>query len=105
MSYLVTLLKDDAIMTMPPYDFWLKGSEHIAHWFLNQGIACKGSRLIATMANGQPAFASYKPSPDGDGWTPWSVQVLDVRDGKIVGHHNFLDTSIYSQFGLPEHLG
>ena len=102
-SSLVALLKDDAIMTMPPYDFWLQGSQYIAHWFLNQGIACKGSRLVATMANGQPAFASYKIDPVG-GWAPWSVQVLDVRDGIIVGHHNFLDTSIFEKFGLPLHL-
>lgn len=102
-SSLVTMLKEDAIMTMPPYDFWLRGSKDIAHWFLNQGIACRGSRLVATMANGQPAFASYKIHPAG-GWAPWSVQVLDVREGVIVGHHNFLDTSIYGLFGLPLHL-
>lgn len=100
---LVTLLRDDAVMTMPPYDFWLRGSHYIAHWFLNQGIACKGSRLVPTMANGQPAFASYKVDPAG-GWEPWSIQVLDVRGGVIVGHHNFLDTSVYELFGLPLHL-
>jgi RNA polymerase sigma-70 factor (ECF subfamily) len=90
-------------MTMPPHDFWLQGAPYIAHWFLNQGIGCKGSRLVATMANGQPAFASYKIDPAG-GWAPWSVQVLDVRDGAIVGHHNFLDTSVFEIFGLPLHL-
>jgi RNA polymerase sigma-70 factor (ECF subfamily) len=69
-------------------------------WFLGQGIGCEGSRLVATAANGQAAFGSYRVSPDG-GWTPWAVQVIDVAGGRIVGHHNFLDTDLFAFFGLP----
>jgi RNA polymerase sigma-70 factor (ECF subfamily) len=100
---LVALLHDDAVMSMPPYNFWLQGPEQMGRWFLGQGIGCCGSRLVATAANGQAAFGSYRPDSDG-GWTPWAIQVLDVVGGRIVGHHNFLDTDLFAVFGLPPRL-
>jgi RNA polymerase sigma-70 factor (ECF subfamily) len=100
---LVVLLHDDAVMSMPPYNFWLQGPEQMGKWFLGQGIGCCGSRLVATAANGQAAFGSYRPDPDG-GWSPWALQVLDVAGGRIVGHHNFLDTNLFAFFGLPARL-
>jgi RNA polymerase sigma-70 factor, ECF subfamily len=100
---LVALLHDDAVMTVPPYNFWLQGPTEMGRFFLGQGIGCQGSRLLATAANGQAAFGSYKPDPAG-GWTPWAVQVLDVAGGRIVGHHNFLDTELFAVFGLPPRL-
>jgi RNA polymerase sigma-70 factor (ECF subfamily) len=100
---LVALLHEDAVMSMPPYNFWLQGPEEMGRWFLGQGIGCCGSRLVATAANGQAAFGSYRPDADG-GWTPWAIQVLDVVGGRIVGHHNFLDTDLFAVFGLPARL-
>jgi len=100
---LVALLHNDAVMTMPPYNFWLQGPSEMGRFFLGQGIGCQGSRLIATAANGQAAFASYKIDPDG-GWSPWAVQIIDVAGGRIVGHHNFLDTDLFAFFGLPPRL-
>ncbi|HTC81782.1 MAG TPA: RNA polymerase subunit sigma-70, partial [Acidimicrobiia bacterium] len=44
---LVTLLHDDAVMSMPPYNFWLQGPSEMGKWFLGQGIGCRGSRLVA----------------------------------------------------------
>jgi RNA polymerase sigma-70 factor, ECF subfamily len=100
---LVALLHDDAVMSMPPYNFWLQGPAELGRFFLGQGIGCQGSRLVATSANGQAAFGSYKPHPSG-GWTPWALQVIDVAGGRIVGHHNFLDTDLFAFFGLPSRL-
>jgi RNA polymerase sigma-70 factor (ECF subfamily) len=100
---LVALLHDDAVMTMPPFNFWLQGPTEMGRFFLGQGIGCQGSRLLATAANGQAAFGSYKPDPGG-GLTPWAVQLIDVAGGSIVGHHNFLDTDLFAVFGLPPRL-
>ncbi|MDQ4071229.1 MAG: sigma-70 family RNA polymerase sigma factor [Actinomycetota bacterium] len=102
-SSLVTLLRDDVVMSMPPFDFWLRGPDQMAKWFVGEGIACKGSRLVAVEANGMAAFASYKPSPEG-GHKPWSIQVLELSGNRVVGHHNFLDTRLFEVFGLPDHL-
>ena len=100
---LVALLRDDAIMSMPPYDFWLQGPEDMGQWFGGAGIGCKGSRLLATFANGCAAFGSYRIDPAG-GHAPWALQVIEVSGDRIVGHHNFLDTSLFAAFGLPDHL-
>jgi len=102
-SSLVSLLRDDVVMSMPPYDFWLRGPVEMAKWFLGQGIGCKGSRLLAVEANGSAAFASYKRDPNG-GHAPWSIQVIEMSGDRIVGHHNFLDTALFAAFGLPAHL-
>lgn len=103
---LTTLLHEDAVLSMPPFDLWLQGHADIAAWHLNQGIGCKGSRLVPTTANGMPAFGQYRPREDGrPGWTPWALQVLEVSDGKIVGLNAFLDTARwFPLFGLPEQL-
>jgi RNA polymerase sigma-70 factor, ECF subfamily len=100
---LVSLLHEDAVMSMPPYDLWLQGPAEMEKWFLGEGIGCRGSRLVATAANGQAAFGSYRPSPDG-GWVPWAIQLVDIADGRIVGHHSFLDTDLFAVFGLPARL-
>ncbi len=100
---LVALLRDDVIMSMPPFDFWLSGPVEMGKFFLGAGAGCRGSRLVATEANGDVAFASYKPDPNG-GWAPWSIQVLEVSGDRIVGHHNFLDTDLFAVFGLPSRL-
>ena len=102
-SSLVSLLRDDVVMSMPPYDFWLSGPEEMAKFFVGAGIGCEGSRLVAVEANGMAAFASYKPAPEG-GHRPWSIQVLEISGDRIVGHHNFLDTSLFTVFGLPDRL-
>jgi RNA polymerase sigma-70 factor (ECF subfamily) len=102
-SSLVTLLHDDAIMSMPPYDFWLRGPVEMGRWLLGEGSGCRGSRLVATAANGGIAFGSYRVDPEG-GHMPFALQVLEVSGGRIVGHHNFLDTTLFAAFGLPAHL-
>jgi RNA polymerase sigma-70 factor (ECF subfamily) len=100
---LVALLHEDAVMSMPPYDFWLQGPEQMGRWFLGEGAGCRGSRLVVTAANGGTAFGSYRPDPEG-GWSPFALQLLEVSGGRIIGHHNFLDTSLFERFGLPAHL-
>jgi RNA polymerase sigma-70 factor (ECF subfamily) len=100
---LVTILHEDAVMTMPPYDFWLRGPVEMGRFFLGAGIGCRGSRLVATWANGSAAYGSYKPDAQG-GHYPWALQVIEVSGDRIVGHHNFLDTNLFAFFGLPAHL-
>nr|WSW67199.1 sigma-70 family RNA polymerase sigma factor [Streptomyces sp. NBC_00995] len=105
MKALTALLHEDAIMTMPPFDLWLRGHDDITGFMLSLGASCEGSRLVATSANGTPAFAHYKPDPDGPGFVPWAVQVIDIHEGAITGMHCFLDTPRwFPLFGLPDHL-
>ena len=104
MDALTSLLREDATWNMPPYDLWLQTHRDIVDWCLGQGAACRGSRLVATMANGSPAFAQYKPAPDG-GHAAWSLQVLELDGDRIAGITFFLDTQrFFPMFGLPLRL-
>jgi RNA polymerase sigma-70 factor (ECF subfamily) len=100
---LVMLLRDDAVSAMPPHELWLRGPAEIHRWMLGPGIDCKGGRLQATRANGCPAFGSYRIDPDG-GWGAFSLQVLEIKGGRIVTIHNYLNTEILTEFGLPPRL-
>jgi RNA polymerase sigma-70 factor (ECF subfamily) len=105
MEALTALIHEDATQSMPPFDLWLTGREDIFRWWYGPGIGCQGSRVIPTVAaNGAPAFGQYKPA-EGGGYEPWALQVLEVRDGKIVELTFFLDTErVFPLFGLPPRI-
>jgi RNA polymerase sigma-70 factor (ECF subfamily) len=103
MDALTSLIHEDATQSMPPFALWLSGREDIFAWWLGPGITCRGSRLVpAVDANGSPAFAHYRPKLSGDGYEPWSLQVLEIEDGRIVEFTFFLDTErVFPLFGVP----
>jgi RNA polymerase sigma-70 factor (ECF subfamily) len=96
----VTLLHEDASISMPPYSMWLQGQEDLHDWYLGFGIGCKGSRMVQV---GDNVFGQYRVDPAG-GHAPWSLQVVELSHGRIQHVHHFLDTSLFARFGLPEHL-
>jgi RNA polymerase sigma-70 factor, ECF subfamily len=102
---LTELLHEDAVQSMPPYSLWLQGRDNLFTWWLGPGIGCKGSKLVPVgLVNGMPAWAQYKPAPDG-GREPWALIVPEVSDGRIVELTFFLDTPrLFPLFGLPDHL-
>ena len=99
----VTLLRKDVTFSMPPHALWIQGPDEVSKWMLGPGIGCQGSRLIALRANGCPAFASYKPDPGG-GHAPWSIQVVELKGGEVTAIHNYLNTELFEEFGVPAHL-
>ncbi len=103
MESLVALLRADVEFSMPPYDMWLQGPDEVAAWMLGMGIGCKGSRLIATAANGCPAFGSYRLTRPGL-HEPFALQVLELSGGAITGIVNFLDPGLFADFGLPARI-
>jgi RNA polymerase sigma-70 factor (ECF subfamily) len=99
---LTQLLHEEATMSMPPYDLWLRGRESVEQWFLGYGIGCKGSRLAPVSAcGGMPAFGQYR---DG-GATPWALIVLELQGDGIANMMFFLDVeTLFPRFGLPMRL-
>ena len=105
---LVTLLRDDAVQSMPPFAMWIRGAGDIGRFMVQPGPSgCRGSRLVAVWANGCPAFGQYRPDPAG-GYAPWALQVLEISGAKIVGMNFFLAVMeperLFLEFGLPLHL-
>jgi RNA polymerase sigma-70 factor, ECF subfamily len=103
MTALAALLRDDVVISMPPHDLWLQGVDQVIGWMAGPGQECRGSKLLAVEANGSAAFGSYRRAGEGR-WEPWALQVIEVHDGRISGHHNFLYPELFEQFGLPDHL-
>lgn len=102
MDALVSLLHEDVILSMPPYDLWMCGRDNFRNWLLGTGKGCRGSRLVPTWANGSPAFAQYRRGESGGTYVAWALQVLEMEDGKVIGFNAFLDTErIFPLFGLP----
>ena len=98
---LVSLLREDATMSMPPYAFWLQGPESIKGWLLGRGGPCRGSRLIRTRASGTPAFAQYRLQPDGS-FAAWGLIILEPAGGRIAAWNTFLDVEkLFPLFDLP----
>lgn len=102
---LVSLLHEDASISMPPLALWLQGRADLRGWYLGHGIGCRGSRLVPTVANGLPAFGQYRASGPGGRHEPWSLQVLEISAGRISHVHHFLDSAMFARFGLPTHPG
>jgi RNA polymerase sigma-70 factor, ECF subfamily len=98
----VRLLHDDATQHMPPYEMWLRGSGDIGTWMLGPGSDCRGSKIMATEANGSPAVAQWRPTAEG-GFAPWALHVLEVSDGKVAHISSFLnlDNELFLKLGLP----
>ena len=97
---LVSLLREDATMSMPPYAFWLQGPSR-SRVAARPRRGCRGSRLLRTEASGMPAFAQYRRQPDGS-FAAWGLIVLEQQGGRIAALNTFLDVEkLFPLFGLP----
>ncbi len=103
MDALTSLIHEDATQSMPPYDLWLRGREDILTFWTGPGHKCRGSRVVeVASANGAPAFGQYRPVPDGEGYEPWALQVVEIEGGRIAELTFFLDVErVFPLFGLP----
>ncbi|KMO93883.1 sigma-70 family RNA polymerase sigma factor [Streptomyces roseus] len=106
MEELSMLLHVDATLCLPPYAKWMRGVSDIQAWLTGPAIGCRGSLLIPTAANASPAFGQYRPAPDGSGYLPWALHVVEFTGDRISGITAFRDTRrFFPLFGLPERLG
>jgi RNA polymerase sigma-70 factor (ECF subfamily) len=101
---IVSLLTHDAVWEMPPYSGWYVGNEAIGTLIDTQ---CPGGvhdmPMLATTANGQPAFGLYMRRPDGC-FEPFHLQVLSLRGGQVAHVAAFFDAALFETFGLPATL-
>ena len=105
---LAALLRDDALLTMPPQPLWYRGRDVIAT-FLAQAIEPASPdyighfRLVPTRANRQPAAANYLRRPGDSVYRALALDVLRVEEGKVVEIVAF-PADLFPAFGLPPTL-
>ena len=105
---LVEMFTAEAVWEMPPFDGWYQGPQAIGTLTRHQcpADAPGDMRLIPTTANGQPAAALYMRDFDGEGTShvAFQLHVLDVSEDGISHVVAFLDTALFSKFGLPQKI-
>lgn len=99
---LVRLMKDDAVFTMPPWREWYVGRARIRSFLAWAFGRRRGQRLVATRANGQPAFGYYRSDPDAGRWRAFGIQVLAVEAGALSVVTTFVDPALFGKFGLAD---
>jgi len=99
---LVSLLREDATLSMPPYTLWLRGEEAIRAWLLGPGCGCRGSKLVPVEACGSPAFAQYRPGDAPGTFQAWGLIVLELSGDRVAAWNSFLDVeTLFPLFALP----
>ncbi|MGH3248183.1 MAG: sigma-70 family RNA polymerase sigma factor [Trebonia sp.] len=99
---LAELLRQDAVLEMPPTLTWFAGREAVTQFFAaTPPFAAPGRfRLIPVEANGQPALAVYVRGERG-AFHSYALTVLSVTTTGIARIVAFLDPDLLASFGLP----
>jgi RNA polymerase sigma-70 factor, ECF subfamily len=102
---IVSLLTEDAWLTMPPEPYEYQGGDAIAR-FLDDRAARRGAnyRLVPTRANGQPAFGCYLPDPQAPIFRAFGLMVLTLAERRISAITWFGERSLLAHFALPRTL-
>jgi RNA polymerase sigma-70 factor, ECF subfamily len=100
---LVALLREDAVLSMPPWPLWYRGRDAIRtflQWGMREG---RRFRLLPTRANGQPAFGQYirRPEDASEDFEAHALIVLTLAGTALAELTIFVDTRVVSDFGLP----
>ncbi|MGH2875523.1 MAG: nuclear transport factor 2 family protein, partial [Solirubrobacteraceae bacterium] len=100
----VTMLTEDAIVSMPPQPEWHQGRAEVAEFLRVRHLARLPQRwrFLATSANAQPAFAYYLE--DGDGWARAGIFVVGLRADGIASVTRFAGDGLLERFGAPARL-
>jgi RNA polymerase sigma-70 factor, ECF subfamily len=104
---LVSLLSDDALLTMPPEPMRFVGPDAIGTFFstVPAGGDLARIRLVQTSANRQPATAAYFSDPPGSPFRAYGVMVFALDGEAIVGITGFAGyPQLMPALGLPEAL-
>jgi RNA polymerase sigma-70 factor (ECF subfamily) len=103
---LVSLLHEDATLSMPPLPMWLRGAHAIGASIRAMVLtpeARDAFRLLPIEANGVPAFAAYYRDDHGT-FYPRALHLLGLDGARIQEVTAFLDARLFAGFGLPPSL-
>jgi RNA polymerase sigma-70 factor, ECF subfamily len=98
---LTKLLRDDAVLEMPPQPTWFAGQEQVSRFLASRVLVEPGRfAMLRIAANGQPAFAAYLRGDDGV-HRAHAIQVLTSDGACITRIASFNDAGLFPIFALP----
>jgi RNA polymerase sigma-70 factor (ECF subfamily) len=103
---LTALLREEVLLTMPPYPTWFEGREQIATAFALSTDPAEPAyqgqfRTVATAANRQPAVAAYVRRPGDSGYRALGLDVLRLEGDQVIEITRFVSADLFPAFGLP----
>jgi RNA polymerase sigma-70 factor (ECF subfamily) len=103
---LVALLRDDAVMTMPPDPAVFQGRQAIVDFFsaVPAGGALDQIPLVPARANRQPAVGAYILDPEASVYRPYGVMVLTLDGDRIAEITGCTDATVFPLLSLPSEL-
>ena len=102
MAGLVALLREDAVLEMPPLPGWFRGRAAVARFLGVKVMRGMGEfQMMPTAANGQPALAAYQRDQAGV-YRAHAIQVLTPTGSGLARIVSFNDPRLFEVFGLPE---
>jgi RNA polymerase sigma-70 factor (ECF subfamily) len=111
----VSMLADDAILTMPPMPTWYSGIAAVRVFLEEFAFAqtwdgsqfTEGTRmvrLVPARASGQIAFGAYKLDDSTRTYRPYTLQVLFLRGDRIQEIAGFVTPELFRHFDLPAEI-
>jgi RNA polymerase sigma-70 factor (TIGR02960 family) len=101
---LLTLLRVDVELEMPPTPTWFTGRQAVVGFLAGRVLRRKDQwRLVPTRANGQPAAVAYMRAGTGR-YEAHGVQVLTLIGDRIARITAFNDANLVPTFGLAPAL-
>lgn len=101
---IVSLLTEDVRLAMPPVPLEYHGRDLAAQFLRVVTLQRRRRyRMVATRANGQPAFGTYLRDPGGTVFHALGLLVVTLAGNRICAITRF-DTSVLPRFGLPRSL-
>jgi len=102
----VALLATDAVMSMPPWEYWLDGKDAVVATMQStgtwDGVPRPGRyKIVPAPMNGEPAALAYVRAPDGR-YHAVCLTVLSLdADGRIVELTTFVLPELFAAWGFP----
>ena len=98
---LVALLREDALLTMPPRPS-VAGAGAIGEFLAASMLdATRPMRLVEARANGSPAFLAYTNPAHGERSDAFALMVLAVDEHLVAQIDAFADPDVLGRFGPP----
>jgi RNA polymerase sigma-70 factor (ECF subfamily) len=102
---LLHLLRADVTLEMPPESTWFAGRHAVGRFIATRIFPFAGPlRLLATVANDQPAVAAYRRDRGDGSFHPYVLQVLTLGTDQIARIVVFRQPMPFPAFGLPVRL-
>ncbi|HEY1957110.1 MAG TPA: RNA polymerase subunit sigma-70 [Polyangiaceae bacterium] len=95
------VLRDDAILTMPPMEAWMQGLESIAALvgWIHQTMGA--IRMVPMQTASGPSLAGYLRAPGDTLYRASGIHVLVASGDRVAESHAFLVPHLFERFGLP----